>query len=592
MATKTKETKKSLQEVYQEKSERVLEGVAYWASFYRKNPQRFVLEYLNVKLKLFQKILIYMMMVSTNFMYIASRGSGKTWLTSLYCVVRCILYPGTKICVASGYKSQSLEVIQKINDDFMKNYGWGSANLRAEIDDISTSINNAHVDFRNGSWIKIVSSNDSARHNRATLIVVDEFRMVDLNTINTVLRKFLTAPRSPGYLNNPKYEHLTERNIEMYMSSAWYKSHWSYSKLQAYFANMLDDTKRYFCCGLPYNLAIKEGLLSREQVEDEMSEADFDPTAFKMEMGAEWFGDTDGAFFKFDDISPRRKIRNAFYPLEIYKNHQIKIPELVPNEKRILSVDVALLASKRHNNDAAALIINSAIPTENNDYISNIVYIETHEGMTTDELGILVMRLFYQFNCTDLVLDTNGQGIGVYDFCIKPQFDAEYGVTYDAMTCINDDNMADRCKIKNANKVIWSIKANADFNTKAAIALRAGFQNGSINLLVSEFDAEELVKKIRGYSKMTSKEQSALKLPYIQTSLMVNELINLDHEIKGTNIKITEKQGMRKDRFSALEYNFKICQELAIKLKPKNINTADLVSKLPIKQGKRFSMFN
>ncbi len=100
MATAKKEKKKSLQEVYQEKSERVLEGVAYWASFYRKNPQRFVLEYLNVKLKLFQKILIYMMMVSTNFMYIASRGSGKTWLTSLYCVVRCILYPGTKICVA------------------------------------------------------------------------------------------------------------------------------------------------------------------------------------------------------------------------------------------------------------------------------------------------------------------------------------------------------------------------------------------------------------------------------------------------------------------------------------------------------------
>lgn len=592
MATVSKkEKKKSLQEVYHEKSERVLEGVAYWASFYRKNPQRFVLEYLNVKLKLFQKILIYMMMISTNFMYIASRGSGKTWLTSLYCVVRCILYPGTKICVASGYKSQSLEVIQKINDDFMKNYSWGSANLRSEILEISTSINNAHVDFRNGSWIKIVSSNDSARHNRATLIVVDEFRMVDLNTINTVLRKFLTAPRHPGYLDNPKYEHLQERNIEMYMSSAWYKSHWSYEKLKAYYANMLDDTKRYFCCGLPYNLAIKEGLLSREQVEDEMSEADFDPTAFKMEMGAEWFGDTDGAFFKFDDISPRRKIRNSFYPLEIYRNHKIKIPELVTNERRILSVDVALLASKKHNNDAAALIINSAIPTDKNDYVSNIVYIETHEGMTTDELGILTMRLFYQFNCTDLVLDTNGQGIGVYDFIIKPQYDADYGVTYDAMTCINDDNMADRCKIRNANKVIWSVKATADFNNKAALALRAGFQNGSINLLTSEFEAEELVKKIRGYSKMSSTEQSMLKLPYIQTSLMVNELINLDHEIKGTNIKIIERPGMRKDRFSALEYNFKICQDLALKLKPKTQSTSDISKLFSIRAPKKVTRF-
>jgi hypothetical protein len=569
MASKNKQNKKTLQEVYQEKSERVLEGVAYWASYFRKNPQRFVCNYLNVRLKLFQKILIYMMMVSTNFMYIASRGSGKTWLTSLYCVVRCILYPGTKICVASGFKAQSLEIIQKINDDFMKNYSWGSANLRAEISDISTSINNAHVDFRNGSWIKIVSSNDSARHNRATLIVVDEFRMVDLNTINTVLRKFLTAPRSPGYLNNPEYAHLTERNIEMYMSSAWFKSHWSYSKLQAYYANMLDDAKRYFCCGLPYNLAIKEGLLSREQVEDEMSEADFDPLSFKMEMGAEWYGDTDGAFFKYDDISARRKIKNSFYPLEIYKNHQIKIPELQTNEKRILSVDIALMASKRHNNDSSALIINSAIPTDNNDYISNFVYEESYEGLTTDELGIIVMRTFYQYQCTDLVLDTNGQGLGVYDFCTKPQYDAEYAVTYDAMTCLNDDNMASRCRIKNANKVIWSIKATADFNTKAALALRAGFQNGNINLLLSEYETEDIITKVRGYSKFTSREQAMLKLPYIQTSLLVNELINLDHEVKGTNIKIKEKSGMRKDRYSAAMMNYHVCQELALKLKPK-----------------------
>ena len=141
-----------------------------------------------------------MMIVSTNFMYIASRGSGKTWLTSLHCVVRCILYPGTKICIASCRKEQSLECIQKIEEDFMKNYGWGSANLRSEISYISTSINKPIVEFRNGSWIKCVVSSDSARHNRANIIVVDEFRMVDLNIINTVLRKFLTAPRQPGYL--------------------------------------------------------------------------------------------------------------------------------------------------------------------------------------------------------------------------------------------------------------------------------------------------------------------------------------------------------------------------------------------------------
>ena len=109
---------------------------------------------------------------------------------------------------------------------------------------------------------------------------------------------------------------------------------------------MLNDKKKYFCCGLPYQLAIKEGLLFREQVEDEMSEADFDATSFSMEMGALWLGDSDDAFFKFDDISPRRKLKHSYFPLEIYKAHRIKIPPLALNERRILSVDVALMASK------------------------------------------------------------------------------------------------------------------------------------------------------------------------------------------------------------------------------------------------------
>ena len=70
--------KKTISEVQKEKSKRLMDGIGYWAAFYRKNPQRFVKEFLNMNLKLFQKILIYMMMVSTNFLYIASRGSGKT----------------------------------------------------------------------------------------------------------------------------------------------------------------------------------------------------------------------------------------------------------------------------------------------------------------------------------------------------------------------------------------------------------------------------------------------------------------------------------------------------------------------------------
>ena len=192
---------------------------------------------------------------------------------------------------------QANEVLLKITDDFCKNYDWGSDLLNNEISNKSVGQNNAIIEFKNGSWIRVVTASDNGRGARANILIVDEFRMVDLDVINTVLRKFLTAPRTPGYLNKKEYEHLAERNKEIYMSSCWYKSHWSFDKAKAYVVNFLDATKKYFICGLPYQIAIKENLLSREQVEDEMSEADFDETKFSMEMGCFWYGDTGDAFF-------------------------------------------------------------------------------------------------------------------------------------------------------------------------------------------------------------------------------------------------------------------------------------------------------
>lgn len=68
--------KKSEKQLANEKSERILQGVAIWCSFYRANPHRFAKDYLKVNLKLFQKILLYGMMHNNYFMYIASRGQG------------------------------------------------------------------------------------------------------------------------------------------------------------------------------------------------------------------------------------------------------------------------------------------------------------------------------------------------------------------------------------------------------------------------------------------------------------------------------------------------------------------------------------
>ena len=415
--------------------------------------------------------------------------------------------------------------------------------------------------------------------------------MVDLNVINTVLRKFLTAPRTPKYLSKKEFKHLVERNKEIYMSSCWFKSHWSFEKAKAYCANLVNDTKKYFICGLPYQISIKENLLSSEQVADEMSEADFSEMAWDMEMGCLWYGDKDGSLFSYEDTSKNRLLKKCVYPTSIaslLSEKYAKIPDLKPQEQRIISTDVALLASKKQNNDAASIFINSAIPTQNQKYIGNMIYTENHEGLNTDELALIIRRYFEMYKCTYIALDVKGIGLGVYDCLIKDMYDHTTGQTYGALSCCNDKVYADRCKVPNAPKVIWAIQATAQFNNDMYLSLREGFKQHKINLLIHEFEAEETLKSIRGYNSLNMSDKTLLQLPHIHTTLLINELINLEYEARGVNIKVYEKSGMRKDRVSSIGYNYWVQCQLENKLKkPKEKSTTP--SSLPFRAPQLYS---
>lgn len=61
-------------EIANDKAARLLHGVDVWCSFYRANPHRFCKDYLGLTLKLFQQVIIYLMMTCTNFCFIAARG--------------------------------------------------------------------------------------------------------------------------------------------------------------------------------------------------------------------------------------------------------------------------------------------------------------------------------------------------------------------------------------------------------------------------------------------------------------------------------------------------------------------------------------
>jgi len=153
--------------------------------------------------------------------------------------------------------------------------------LAFEIDEKQTKMNgtNAQIVFKNGSYIKVVTSGDSARGNRAHILLIDEFRLVPKDTVDTILSKFLISNRMPEYLDLSKeereLEYAKEANKILYLSSAYFSDSWAYKKCEDTFNAMAEGNMRHFVCGFPYQIAIEEGLLSVESVEDQMRESDF-----------------------------------------------------------------------------------------------------------------------------------------------------------------------------------------------------------------------------------------------------------------------------------------------------------------------------
>ena len=536
------------------------------AAYYRANPHRFVKDFLHIDLRWFQKIVIYAMNMNPAFCMIASRGLGKSFLIAIYCCVRCVLYPGTKICIASGTRGQATNVLEKIRTEIIPKSNELKCELRGG--DIKIAASEAIALFKNGSYIKVVTASDSARGNRANVLVLDEFRMIDKDTIDTVLTKFLTASRQPGYLSKPEYAHLKdqERNRQVYLSSAYFQDHWSYMKVKSFVKNMQHPDRDWFICSFPYQLAIKEKLSNREDIADQMLDEDFNEIRWMMEMLAEFYGDSEGSFFNYEAVAKNRKIQYPMLPgrmcAKLANNTKLRIQPKTAGEKRILSVDIALMSSNKHKNDASAIFINQLLPTKANRYINNIIYTETSEGLRTEEQALQIRRLYEEYECDYIVIDCKGVGLGVYDALASDISDVESGEIYPALSCCNNPDMAARCTSRNAEKVIWAINGAARFNSDCAVMLREGFKSGKIRLLATEYDGEKALASIKGYNNLHLSDQTELTLPYVNTTLLINELINLQYEDSNGLIRITEKSGMRKDRYSSLSYNYWVACQL------------------------------
>jgi hypothetical protein len=201
-------------------------------------------------------------------------------------------------------------------------------------------------------------------------------------------------------------------------------------------------------------------------------------------------------------------------------------------------------------------------------YIKQVAYIESLNGVHSEKQAIRLKQLFYDFEADYIAMDTNGSGMSLYDDCAKILYDDQRDVEYPAFSAFNNEEMKKRALDDNAIPVIFSIKVvKQEVNHEMAMGLKSDLEKGRIKFLVNEIQGKEHLSEKQGYVSKSPEEQAKLIRPFIQTTILVNEMVNLEYEVRNGFVKLKEVGRNRKDRVSSLMYTCYLAKLLEEDLK-------------------------
>lgn len=545
-----------------------------WITFYRRNPSRFVEHYFGIVLHLYQHIILYLMEFCPSFCIVAARSAAKSFLIAVFACKEAILRPGARIVVASATKKQArLIVSEKIKKELLPK----SPLLAAEIDSFKDNQNEIEVVFRNGSSIVVVAANENARGYRATVMIYEEFRMIAKNIIDSVLSPFLFI-RQADYLKFPEYSSMVEEPKEVYISSAWYQSHWMWKLIQTMTKDMLVNHSSCVIA-MDYSIALKHKIKTRNFLIKERKK--LDPISWAIEYENQMIAENAKSFFSYDQLNRNRRLKRAFYPRRndevlLRQKNKYDIPKQV-GEIRILSCDIAMEGGNDTDNSIYSCI--RLLPESQEykvmdtqgehleikrGYRRQVSYMEAVHGGETTKQAIRIKQLYTDFNADYCVLDGRNAGISVYDMLAKVLYDEERNIEYKPWKCMNDEKVANRIQIAGAEENVFIIKAQLETNSSIAESMRNALNSGMIDLLISNTEAvDEISTFFPEYATADVDTQLFFERPYLETVALINEMIDLEYE-RGEQtglIKIVNNNN-RKDRYTSVSYGNYFAQTL------------------------------
>jgi hypothetical protein len=530
-----------------------------WISFFRDNPHRLISDYFGIHLYPYQVLMIWLLQRSTLAYIVASRAASKSWIIAVWSLTLAVLYPGIKIIVCAKTIKQGSIIIGEKLTSLRDAY----PNVAREIRSITCNANVNEAQFICGSSIKVVPSSESSRGNRANYIIVEESRLVPKEILEAIIKPFLFS-RVPLFMLKEEYandDRLKEEGLISYITSSWYKSEYWYSYVKSTIKKMLrgDETSNFLA--LDYLICLRHNIKTEQMLRDEMSDAD--PVTVQMEYLNIPSGESGQSYFKMAQFN--RNLKRAFYPQRNEEYNSKKNPfgiAKIDGEIRIMAVDVATRANKA--NDNTIMGCSRLIPMRGKGYQRQFVYMESHKGKNTVLQAKRIKEIFYDFECDHLVLDLQNAGISIFDGLSQNTNSEERGIQLPPFTVSNSlfideklkEELRERTLGLNALPVIFPISATAPLNSQIAVAFRKSLQNKLWHFLLPDGDAEEfLIKTYKDFMNNDDDTARAFYLnPYLQTSLMIAECVNLDMSLVSGNIKLVEKPGNYKDRYSMVSY--------------------------------------
>ena len=550
----------------------IIPAAREYVSFWREYPDKFV-DFLvrgtreeikdgEFKFFFYQRVFLRAAMRHQYLYAVFPRAYSKSFLSVMVLMIKCILYPRCKLFVTSGGKEQAAGIIkEKVQEictlipAFKREIDW-SRGVTLEGKDYCKYV------FRNGSYFDNIAARESSRGKRRHGGLIEECVGVDGTILSEVIIPTMNVSRMCMDGSTHPEEQLNKSQI--YVTTAGWKNTFPYDKLIQLLVWQIVKPEKSMVIGGTYRIPVLVKLLDRNFIRDLKMDGTFNESSFAREYESKWSGTVEDAFFNAEVFDRNRILKQPEYEASGRSSK---------SSFYVLSCDVG-----RKGCDTVVCVF-KCTPQPQGASIKTLVNIYVLTDEHFEDQCIELKKLFYKYNAKRLVIDGNGLGIGLVDYLVKTQIDADTNDTFPDFGVYNDlDGEYKKYRTVNCEQdALYIIKANAPINTEAHANAQSQLSSGKVKMLIDERIAKTKLMGTKMGQSMSPEKRAEYLKPFTLTSILKEEMMNLREENEGVNIILKQaNRGIRKDKFSAFEYGlYYIKEEEDNRKKRKKFNAKD-----------------